>query len=1026
MHEQEENLYITRIERFFQRLKGTILAERVPMKAQYTPVQQAVPFNRLSNLAYRNVAVGDIWGRRWESAWFRLSGTIPPDWHGAPLVAHLDFGGEGLVLDREGNILQGISNGSVFDAEFARDIVRLSDACEGGRAVELWVEAAASGLFGMFTEFDPPHDSPMRYGRYDARVTAMDLARFDEARWQLWLDVRLIRGLIRGLDATSVRRARLIHAANDMIDAYSTGSSVEECRAILRETLPAGAAPSALTVTAIGHAHIDTAWLWPVRETIRKCARTFASQLSLIDRFPNYIFGASQAQHYAFVKEHYPQLYARIKEAIARGRWEVQGGMWVEADCNLISGESMVRQIVHGKNFFRDEFEVEVDNLWLPDVFGYSAALPQILRKSGIDYFLTQKISWNQFNKFPHHTFAWRGIDGSEVISHFPPEDTYNSQLEADSLIRAEKNFAEKAYLNEFVSLFGVGDGGGGPKEDQIELGLRQGDCEGAPKLQFGTARDYFHRLEAHRGELPVWAGELYLELHRGTLTTQAVIKKYNRQLEQHLRLAEMLHSCGAMDRYPAEELDRIWKTVLLNQFHDIIPGSSITMVYETARIELGEALDAAHKLIERASSETEPDPDICTVFNGTSAIYDGPVELPEGWAGATGDGVTEVQGEEFGAVASVRIEPYSFATLRRGESGTPVEYGEDLVLENDCVRYEFERDGTILTAWDKEAGCYLLDPNEPGNLFALYEDRPNDWDAWDIDIFYERTALETPEPANAWSLGVGPVRAGLCFEVKVGQSTIMQRVYLPSGGRQLTFRTNVAWREKHKMLRVSFPAAVAGDRATFDIQYGYVRRNTHRNTSWDTAQFETVGHRYADLSRGDLGVALLNDCKYGYKVHDNRLDLCLLRAPTYPDPDADQGEHEFTYSLLPHPYDHVRGGVITAAAHLNGGVAVLPGFKPAHDRLPWRVAGEGLSLEVVKKAEKEDCLVLRIVETNGQRSIGRLEIDDKSATLVGTDLMEWTDGEQFSCAEPLPLELEPFEIVTFKLKSKKEASDEK
>jgi len=1026
MHEKVEQLYITRIERFFQRLKRTILAERRPFKAEFAPTQQAVPFERLSNLTFRTVAVGDTWGRTWESAWFRLSGTVPTEWAGAPLVAHLDFGGEGLVLDRTGRIIQGISNGSIFDAEFARDLVRLDDTCAGGEAIELWVETAANGLFGMFTEADPAADSPMRYGRYEAKVTAMELARFDEDAWQLWLDLRLARGLIRGLDQTSVRRARLIRATNEMIDTYSTGGSAAECHVLMQDLLGGGAAGSALTVTAVGHAHIDTAWLWPVRETIRKCARTFASQLALIDRYPDYVFGASQAQHYVFVKEHYPKLYARIKEAIAAGRWEVQGGMWVEADCNLISGESMVRQILHGKNFFRDEFDVVVDNLWLPDVFGYSAALPQILSKSGIDYFLTQKISWNQFNKFPHHTFVWRGIDGSEVLSHFPPEDTYNSQLEGDSLIRAERNFAEKAYLDEFMSLFGVGDGGGGPKEDQVELGIRQADCEGAPQLQFGTACDYFARLELQRGLLPIWSGELYLELHRGTLTTQAAIKKANRQLEQTLRIAELLWSMLPLEHYPGEMLDGIWKKVLLNQFHDIIPGSSITTVYETAREELSEAQTSVDRLIRTAAGEMfEPDADSLTVFNGTPTAFEGAVELPEEWHGAAGDAVSGVQREEKRVAATVKVAPFSFVTVHRTDNADDVEFAEDFVLENELIRYEFERDGSILTAWDKQAGCYALDPNEPGNLFALYDDRPNDWDAWDIDLFYEGTVLETARSVNAWSLGRGPVRSGLCFELQVGQSTILQEVYLPHGSKRLEFCTTIDWSEKHRMLRVSFPAAVQAEQATFDIQYGFVRRNTHRNTSWDMAQFETAGHRYADLSRADYGVALLNDCKYGYKVHENRLDLCLLRAPTYPDPDADQGRHRFRYTLLPHENDHVAGGVIGAAAHLNNGIVVLPGVKTDRDLLPWRVTGAGISLEVVKKAEKEDCLVLRIVETNGTRSTGSLEIDDPTAVLVATDLMEWDDGEEFECESPVPLDLAPFEIVTLKLKRKQDGANE-
>ena len=469
MDKKETELIINRIERFYQRIGQIILEDSIKLDALFFHCKKPIPFENRLEGNYTPIKEGANWGKFWESGWFQLKGKVPEKWRGKKVVAQLDFGGEGLVFDNEGNIIQGISNGSVFQHDFNRDVVHLFDMSEGNEEVDLWVETAANGLFGMFTEQDPSLNSENRYGSYDAKVNKIRLAVFNEELWHFWLDMRILRGLVKRLPEKSVRRARVIKNLNDAINIFADNpKNVALSREELAREINKPANASALQVTAVGHAHIDTAWLWPVRESIRKCARTFASQLRLIDKYREYIFGASQPQHYQFMKDHYPKLYQRIKKAIADGRWEPQGAMWVEADCNLISGESMIRQILYGKNFFKDEFDIDVNNLWLSDVFGYSAALPQILKKSGVDYFLTQKISWNQFNEFPHHTFNWRGIDGSEVLTHFPPENTYNSQLDTEYLIPAQEHFKEKAYINEFISLFGVGDGGGGPKEENI------------------------------------------------------------------------------------------------------------------------------------------------------------------------------------------------------------------------------------------------------------------------------------------------------------------------------------------------------------------------------------------------------------------------------------------------------------------------------------------------------------------------------------------------------------------------------
>jgi len=1023
MYERETEMAVKRLDRFLERVTRQVLAEKQPLTATCGWSSEPVPFERRDTLTFKPVAAGEQWGKAWESAWFHLQGTVPAAWSGCPVVAQIDLSGEGLVLSSDGVIRQGISPGAVFQWDFNRDLVRLYEPCQGGERVELWVEAAANALFGVFTKPDPERDDPDRHGSLDAIVKELNLCRFDEEHWQLWLDLRLLRGMLQELPTGSVRYARIVRTVSEAINAYAVETEpAAACREMLSTALTTPAAASDLRVTAVGHAHIDSAWLWPVRETIRKCARTFANQLELIDRYPEYVFGASQPQHYLFIKEHYPALYDRIKAAVAAGRWEPQGGMWVEADCNITGGESLVRQILHGKNFFRDEFGVEVDNLWLPDVFGYSAALPQIMRRSGLEYFLTQKLSWNQLNRFPHHTFQWRGIDGSEVLAHFPPEDNYNSMLEASSLIAARERFQERDRLDEFLSLFGVGDGGGGPKEENIEWGIRQRDLEGTPQVRFGTAREFFHRLREQADRLDSWSGELYFELHRGTLTSQALVKRMNRRLEHRLRAVEFLWSCLPPAEYPRERLTDAWRLLMLNQFHDILPGSSINLVYRDTYADHRE-VDQLCDTLEREAAPRlfHEDAGKLVLFNSLSNTYRGVVELPETWREAglqteAGEPLP-VQKETEHTTALVEVPPLTYLTLECGGQppmdATAVE--PDLQLENDLVRYRFDEQGVLLEAYDKELEREILATAGQGNRLALYEDRPNDWDAWDVDSAYRDCLVDTAHSLAAEAICAGPVRAGLRFRLLIGASTVTQEVYLARDSRRLDFVTRVDWRERHRLLRTSFPVAVASERATCDIQYGFLERDTHANTSWERARFEVAAHRYVDLSDNDYGVALLNDCKYGHYLRGNLLDLALLRAPTNPDPDADQGEHEFTYALLPHTGDLRHSDVIQEAARLNQGVLMFPGWSAAGRRFPVELKGKGLSLEVCKLAEKEECRILRIVETSGDRAEGSLSC--AGAELIETDLMEWEEGESHSCSEPVPLALNRFELRTLKLR---------
>lgn len=1026
MIEKERILYEKRIDLFINRIKTLFYEDEIFMNAEYSRFSGDLPFGKRLRGDFSEIKVGDSWGKNWQRAWFHLQGSVPEKWQGKCVAARVNLGGEALLYSQDGTPVSGLSVHTIWDnSEFRRDRILIAEQAEGGEKVDFWLEATAGQLFGLKLSVEKGDVQPEVYGRYEATVQDLALAVFRKDIWLLYLDSFVLNDQMKALPEKSVRRARILHALNRAIDCFlGDEKTTQQAREFLRPELTKQSSASDLTTYAVGHAHLDTAWLWPIHETIRKCARTFSSQIELLEKYPDYIFGASQPQQYEFVKRYYPALYQKIKEKITAGRWEPLGGMWVEADCNLISGESMVRQILHGKNFFMAEFGVDIKNLWLPDVFGYSAAMPQILRKSGIDSFVTQKLSWNQFNKIPHNSFVWRGIDGSEVVAHFPPEDNYNSDLRPSALIYAQENFREKGSLDEFMTLFGIGDGGHGPTEEIIETGRRQKNLENAPKVQFSHAQEFFDRLAEQKDKLPVWVGELYFELHRGTLTTQAYNKKMNRFMELKLRELEILFSMLPYANYPAKQLDRMWKNVLLHQFHDIIPGSSITPVYADSRKEYEKLQEQAEQLLRQAGGLLlEKKEDRICLVNTLSFTYFRTVQLPASWLRYEvvdqDDHPVPTQDEGEQPVVLVNIPPLSSVTLRKlrkKEEMSPPSTDREFILENEWVRYEFDNSGRIKAAFDKECRKQILPDETFGNLLSLYDDRPAAWDAWDIDIFYENQLIETAQLVSRRWIAGGDVRRGIQQTFKIGASEIIQRIYLTANSKRIDFNTTVDWRENHKMLRVSFPVEVKSDTAAFEIQYGHIRRNTHRNTSWDLAKFEAAGHRYADLSDRDYGAALLNDSKYGYKILDNVIDLNLLRATTMPDPDADRGRHQFTYSFLPHKNELIDSPVLAEAAQLNQPPAVFPGYDGTKLVFPFSLNLETIVLEVVKKAEKEDAAILRLYEPNGREASGQLKIEWENATVFETDLMEnnlqplnVTDGV-------VTLHFTPFEIKTLKV----------
>ena len=676
MHEKIFKIFLDRVKALTAGRYREMYPESVELAAEYALSKEPVPFRDRLKLNYRPIREGEIWGEAWDNAWFHVAGTVPDSFAGKELCLRLNTGSELLIFDKSGVPVYGLTDRSIYDSRYSKERFPLKGVKAGGR-IDLWFEAAANGLMGIHLPGVNEKDPAYPLGCYWPQVNSLRLCVFDREVWLFLLEMETLSGLLEKTGMQDYRGKQLLHALNRAADVYNhTPANAAEARRVLQETVFGWKAEDgALTAYAVGHAHIDVGWLWPVRESTRKAARTFASQLTLMEEYPDYKFGASQAYLYLQVKEHYPELFEKIRARVREGRWEVQGGMFVEADCNVISGESMVRQFLHGKNFFRDEFGVDVRNLWLPDVFGYSAAMPQIIRKAGCGYFLTQKISWSQVNKFPYHTFRWSGVDGSEVLTHFPPEDNYNATAEAAQRIMAADQFNEAGILPGFMSLTGIGDGGGGPSENYLERARIVHDLRGCPKSEWTFASDYFDMIEKYRGRLPEWHGELYLELHRGTLTTQSRTKRGNRKCEQALTAWEALAACLPAREWPRKALDKAWKTVLLNQFHDILPGSSVRQVYERTEKEHAEVLETARKgMLDAAGKLFRKKKDSAVLVNTLSCEWSGLAELPEEWNGSkvlAGGKALPVQSLDGKTYVIVRIPGHSFLTLTRGGKKT-------------------------------------------------------------------------------------------------------------------------------------------------------------------------------------------------------------------------------------------------------------------------------------------------------------------------------------------------------------------
>lgn len=980
------------VERFLREVLAPALYPlRIPLDVRaYHLHSEPVTFAQATSEEFQPFEVGDPWGGMWDTTWFHLTADVPPGWSDAVALVHLGgdemvgFSAEGLVWSTSGDAVQGVHR-------HHRE-VGLQKLRRGGR-VDFYVEAAANPIPPWHLR-DWPDLLPDYEGKPLYTLRQAELAEPDRESEALYLDMKV---LLETAACVPGREDEILDSLSEACSLVDSGRPSSEVRHLLQSVTgrPTG---SSHRVTAVGHAHIDSAWLWPVRETRRKCARTFANQLRLMERYPEHRFACSQGAQYQWIKDEHPALYEQIKARVAEGRWEPVGGMWVEADSNVPSGESLVRQIVHGKRFFREEFGVETAELWIPDVFGYSAALPQIAAQAGIRAIVTQKMSWNDTNVFPHTTFWWVGHDGSRILAHFPPADTYNGVFSASEVAKSRDNHKDRDVSDASLYAFGFGDGGGGPTSRMLERARRLASVDGLPEVSIGSVAGFLDSIS--HDELPTWTGELYLEAHRATLTTHADVKAGNRRAEEALRAAEMWSVAAGVDS--RGELDRAWKLLLFNQFHDIIPGSSIGWVYEDANREYQEIERIAGAVISGARAAiTGMSTGGLTVFNPSS--YD------------------RVEVIDVGSHPAVVHAPAcGWAHVRPSqelpEGWAPASAGENH-LDNGILRVTWDTDGLISSIWDREAGREVVAAGERANLFQLHEDNPKAFDAWDIDRSYLDSVTNLTGLDSAGDVEAHRLRCSVRFTRRFGSSTITQVMTLTAGSRRIDFTTDVDWQERHRFLKVAFPVAVHSPRATFEIQHGYMERSTTENTSWDRARFEVCAHRWADLGEPGYGVALLNDCKYGYDIRGHTMRLSLLRGPGYPDPSADRGTHRFTYALLPHPGDFRSARVTEQAEALNLPLTIIAG-QPARDGAVVSIDRPGVSVEAVKWADDGDGVIVRLCEVHGSRGPVTVTLHAGPgiiATAHRCGILERPQRQLDLDGRSVTLTLRPFELVTLR-----------
>lgn len=946
--------------------------------------------------------------------WFRCHVTTPPAEPGKKLYFFLSTGYEGEwdsinpqgILYLDGVLTQGLDINhqyALLEPDREYDLVvymytgMLRPIQARFEASLVWIDAEVEGLY------------------YDLKVPLDATACMESNSPDYW---RIMHALEKAVGLVDLRCP--------LSEAFY--ESIRSAREYMEREFYAGiCGGNAPVVHCVGHTHIDVAWLWTLDQTREKTQRSFSTVLRLMEQYPEYIFMSSQPQLYEYIKQDAPELYEQILERVRQGRWEVEGAMWLEADCNLTSGESLVRQILHGKQFMKKEFGVDSHILWLPDVFGYSAALPQILRSSGVDRFFTTKIGWNETNKMPYDAFMWEGIDGTEIFTHFgtarslpaPGESdtntTYVANTEPTMVKGTWQRFQQKEYSDKTLITFGFGDGGGGPTGHMLEVQRRtKRGLPGMPRTRMSTAGEFMDGLyedfmccSEKMGRMPKWVGELYLEFHRGTYTSIAKNKKNNRHCEFLLQKAEALSVLAnslLASPYPQETLYKNWQTVLLNQFHDIIPGSSIREVYEVSdkhyeavKEQVGDVAQGALAALAAQVSQAG-----IFVYNPLGFARSGMVEA---------DGA-RYYAENVPAMGWKVIQPTCCVCSVTATSRS---------LENERYRLEIDETGAISSLYDKMAGRELCKPGCRLNELQVYEDFPRDYDAWELSKYY-KDKMWLVDQVEAVEIVEDSVRKGLKITKKYLASTIVQTIRLYDASPRIDFETEVEWHQQHQILKAAFPLDLHTTQAAYEIQFGHVLRPTHQNTSWDAAKFEVCAGKWADLSESDYGVSLLNDCKYGHGASGSTLTLSLLKGATYPHPEADQGHHSFTYALLPHAGDFRRGETIYEAYSLNQplqamavtGSGSLPAeFSPVSTQEP------GIIPETFKLSEDGRDYILRFYDAYDRRSTTKITLGIPFTSVELCDLMENPiDSSALKVeGQTVSVPVRNFEIVTLRIR---------
>ena len=981
---------------------------------------------------YQRVEPGFRWGPVWSTAWFRLQGVIPEELAGKCVALRFSSGTEALLW-RDGAPRQG------FDEN--RELCLLSDSAEAGQELDLFVEAACNLPLGISTFFwDPPEVKKRWLEEKPGRLESCELVGVDRAVQRFALKFDFARRLALALPETSARCLELLRGLREITEAIpvadpTAGLAASEAR--LNDLLRGDERTPDTTCTAVGHAHLDTAWLWTIPETRRKALRSWANVLELMERHEGFRFIASQAQQYEWAKEDAPELFERIRERVGDGRWEAAGAMWVEPDCHAPSGESLVRQILHGTTWWREQFGESAKQtfLFLPDTFGFPACLPQIMKLSGLSTFLTDKMPWSERNELPWVTFRWRGLDGSEVLTHLTPGTNYNSPLQPEDLLKGEGRVLRldgspigehRAYVSRWLQPFGYGDGGGGPTEETVQRAEIAARAAGLPRVELGRVDEFCAGLHAARErerartgcDLAAWDGELYLEQHRGTYTTQAWLKAANARAEERLRAIEALWA-GSGEALPEEttaRLDAAWKTVLLHQFHDILPGSSIHEVYVEAQETYEELETELDALLEEAATRIVP-PGEMAIFNPSSHRTDAIVELGSG------------------ELCFVRDLPALGAQSLDDGASEPRHLVETTPtsLSNGLVELELDAAGRIARLVSCETGRPVNAVGDDGallplNQLVLYRDRPRRWDAWNVDEDYTDVAVPLDGTAEAIEvIEAGPLRGVIECRRSFGESNLVQRYVLRAGERRVEIESEIDWREDRRMLRALFPTSIRASHWSCGTQFGHVERTTQRNTPWDLARFEVPGRRWMDLSQPGLGLAVLDHGKVGRSGADGTLGLSLLRAPGFPDPEADRGEHHIRYALMPHAGDWRAAGVAREADAFAEPPLVIAGAAAAEAVGPETLAPPPFTLGIeapgdvevacFKPAESGSGTILRLVERHGAHTRVRLDWCSPPKAVAGTDLLERPLSRELEqSGRRSSLTLAPFEIVTLRI----------